>query len=71
MCIVFVVCLPLTHSHSFYNRAVRKVTRLAEAYKKMDEAYTKACSLFCESPKTTEPSEFFAHFRDFVAAFKV
>jgi hypothetical protein len=56
--------------YSFYNRAVRKVTRLAEAYKKMEDAYTNVCHLFCEEPKCTEPADFFGHFRDFVANYK-
>eukprot|EP00118_Oscarella_pearsei_P004550 m.19705 g.19705 ORF g.19705 m.19705 type:complete len:1124 (+) comp27884_c0_seq2:125-3496(+) len=57
--------------YCFYNRAVKRVTKIAEMYKRMDDAYNKVCQMFCESARTTEPSELFGHFKKFISAFKI
>lgn len=36
----------------------------------MEEAYRETCLLFCENPKTTEPSKLFRLFYDFTARYK-
>ena len=36
----------------------------------MEDQYREVCSLFCENPKTTEPSEFFKSFHKFIEAYK-
>ncbi|XP_065183760.1 formin-like protein isoform X2 [Sycon ciliatum] len=56
---------------SFYNRAFRKVTAISDNYKKMDEAFKDVCMLFGESPKNTDPSEFFGLFVNFVRMWKL
>ena len=57
--------------HSFYNRAVRKVEHVSRSFKKMEGAFAECCKLFAENPKTTEPSQLFSAFGDFVANWKV
>ncbi|KAK3756002.1 hypothetical protein QZH41_013189 [Actinostola sp. cb2023] len=56
---------------NFYNRAFRKVHRITERFRKMEESYSKVCVLFAEDPKTREPSEFFKTFVDFIGMYKV
>jgi len=36
----------------------------------MEEQYREVCALFCENPKTTEPSVFFSSFHKFIEAYK-
>ena len=36
----------------------------------MEDQYKEVCALFCENPKTTEPSEFFNSFHKFIQAYK-
>ena len=36
----------------------------------MEDQYRDVCSLFCENPMTTEPSEFFKSFHKFIEAYK-
>ena len=59
------------YPHSFYNRAFRKVQVLSENYKKMDDAFKDVCTLFGENPRSTDPSEFFGLFVNFVQMWKV
>ena len=66
----FVYCI-LTPSKNFYNRALTKVQKVGEKYRKMDDAFKDACVVFGENPKTKEPSEFFQTFIDFMNQFKV
>ena len=63
--------MPLILSHSFYLHAHKKVEILTETYSKMEDAYREVCLMFSESPKTTEPSDFFGMFQKFVKAWKV
>lgn len=37
----------------------------------MDDAYREVCIMFNESSKTTEPSEFFSQFTQFISEWKV
>ena len=37
----------------------------------MDDAYREVCIMFNESSKTTEPSEFFSQFTQFINEWKV
>ncbi|XP_031555885.1 formin-like protein 3 isoform X2 [Actinia tenebrosa] len=55
---------------NFYNRAFRKVQRVTERFRKMEEAYSTVCAMFFEDPKIREPSEFFKTFVDFIALYK-
>ncbi|EDO40029.1 predicted protein [Nematostella vectensis] len=55
---------------NFYNNAFRKVQRVTERYRKMEETYTQVCTMFYEDPKKREPSEFFKTFTDFVGFYK-
>ncbi|XP_065065568.1 formin-like protein 1 isoform X2 [Rhopilema esculentum] len=55
---------------NFYNRAITKVQKVSERYRKMDEAYKEVCSLFGEDPKVKEPSDFFRVFIDFSNQFQ-
>ena len=57
--------------HSFCNHAKHKVEFITEEYKKMDDAYREVCIMFNESSKTTEPSEFFTQFTQFISEWKV
>ena len=52
-------------SHSFYNRAQRKVKRLGEQTKLMLDRYDQVCKAFGENSKRIEPTEFFKYFSDF------
>ena len=61
----------LTAEHSFYNRAHKKVKHLEESFTKMEDAYREACLMFCESPKNTDPADFFGLFKNFVTEWKV
>ena len=36
----------------------------------MEEQYRETCHLFCEDPKTTDPSKFFKLFHDFIMRYK-
>ncbi|XP_065846730.1 formin-like protein 3 [Oscarella lobularis] len=56
--------------YCFYNRASKRVAKISEAYKRMDDAYGRVCQMFCESARTTEPSELFGPFKAFVNAYK-
>lgn len=56
---------------TFYNSAFKKVQRVTERYRKMEEVYTQVCTLFGENPKVVEPSDFFKTFIDFMANYKV
>ena len=56
---------------TFYNAAFKKVQRVTERYRKMEEAYVQVCSLFGENPKVVEPSDFFKNFIDFISNYKV
>jgi len=56
---------------TFYNAAFKKVQRITERYRKMEEVYAQVCTLFGENPRVVEPSEFFKTFIDFIANFKV
>ena len=56
---------------TFYNAAFKKVQRITERYRKMEEVYAQVCNLFGENPRVVEPSEFFKTFIDFIASFKV
>ena len=56
---------------SFYNAAFKKVQRLTERYRKMEEVYAQVCTLFAENPRVAEPSDFFKAFIDFIALYKV
>jgi len=56
--------------YNFYNRALTKVQKVSEKYRKMDEAFKDACLMFGENPKTKEPSEFFQIFINFINQFK-
>ena len=47
------------------------MAKISEAYKRMDDAYGRVCQMFCESARTTEPSELFGPFKAFVNAYKV
>lgn len=44
--------------------------QVSERHRKMEDQYREVCSLFCENPKTTEPSEFFKSFHKFIEAYK-
>lgn len=55
---------------TFYNAAFKKVQRVTERYRKMEEVYTQVCTLFGENPRVVEPSDFFKTFVDFIANFK-
>ena len=55
---------------TFYNAAFKKVQRLTERYRKMEEVYTQVCTLFGENPRVAEPSDFFKSFLDFIAIYK-
>lgn len=55
---------------TFYNAAFKKVQRITERYRKMEEVYAQVCTLFGENPRVVEPSEFFKTFIDFIASFK-
>lgn len=55
---------------TFYNTAFKKVQRVTERYRKMEEAYVQVCSLFGENPKVVEPSDFFKTFIDFISNYK-
>ncbi|KAL9956184.1 hypothetical protein ACROYT_G037628 [Oculina patagonica] len=55
---------------TFYNAAFKKVQRITERYRKMDEVYAQMCTLFGENPRVVEPSDFFKAFIDFIANFK-
>jgi len=55
---------------TFYNSAFKKVQRVTERYRKMEEVYTQVCTLFGENPKVVEPSDFFKTFIDFIANYK-
>ena len=57
--------------HSFCNHAKHKVEHITEEHKKMDDAYREVCIMFNESSKTTEPSEFFSQFTQFINEWKV
>ena len=57
--------------HSFCNHAKQKIEDISEEYKKMDDAYREVCIMFNESSKTTEPSEFFSQFTQFISEWKV
>lgn len=61
----------MTALHSFYSHAHKKVYLMTETYKKMDDAYREVCLMFSESPKTTEPSDFFGAFQRFIQDWKV
>ena len=61
----------LTPVHSFYNHAHKKVEHLGELFDKMEDAYREACLMFNESPKTTDPTDFFGIFRGFIFEWKV
>uniref|UniRef100_A0A7M5X7I7 Uncharacterized protein n=1 Tax=Clytia hemisphaerica TaxID=252671 RepID=A0A7M5X7I7_9CNID len=56
--------------HNFYNRSIVKVQQVSERHRKMEDQYKEVCALFCENPKTTEPSEFFNSFHKFIQAYK-
>ena len=47
-----------------------KVQQVGERHRKMEEQYREVCALFCENPKTTEPSVFFSSFHKFIEAYK-
>ncbi|KAJ7390170.1 hypothetical protein OS493_026677 [Desmophyllum pertusum] len=55
---------------TFYNAAFKKVQRITERYRKMEEVYAQVCTLFGENPRVAEPSDFFKSFIDFTANFK-
>lgn len=55
---------------TFYNAAFRKVQRVTERYRKVEEVYAQVCTLFGENPRVVEPSDFFKTFIDFIANFK-
>ena len=65
------VALILDLLQTFYNAAFKKVQRITERYRKMEEVYAQVCTLFGENPRVVEPSEFFKTFIDFIANFKV
>lgn len=67
------ICFSLTclFIQTFYNAAFKKVQRITERYRKMDEVYAQVCTLFGENPRVVEPSDFFKTFIDFIANFKV
>ena len=44
---------------------------MAETYGKMEDAYREVCLMFSESPKTTEPADFFGMFQKFSQDWKV
>ena len=44
---------------------------MTETYSKMDDAYREVCLMFSESPKMTEPSDFFGMFAKFITDWKV
>lgn len=52
---------------TFYNAAFKKVQRVTERYRKMEEVYAQVCTLFGENPKVVEPSDFFKTFINFIA----
>ena len=56
---------------TFYNAAFKKVQRVTERYRKMEEVYAQVCTLFGENPRVVEPSDFFKTFIDFIANYKV
>ena len=66
MCILF-----LTAAHSYFNLAKRKVDLVVETYAKMEDAYREVCLMFDESPKQTDPSDFFGIFANFIKEWKV
>ena len=57
--------------HSFCSHAKHKVEHITEEHKKMDDAYREVCIMFNESSRTTEPSEFFSQFAQFISEWKV
>ena len=61
----------LTKTQNFHNRAITKVQKVGERYRKMDEAYKDACNMYGENSRTKEPGEFFQVFIDFVNQYKV
>ena len=67
-CTHFLTCLII---QTFYNAAFRKVQRVTERYRKVEEVYAQVCTLFGENPRVVEPSDFFKTFIDFIANFKV
>ena len=61
----------LTPLYSFYNQAHKKVQHLDQSFAKMEDAYREACLMFSESPKATDPADFFGLFRKFITEWKV
>ena len=57
-------------SQNFYSRAVLKVQQVSERYRKMEEQFREVCTLFCENPKSTEPSKLFSVIHKFIDRYK-
>ena len=61
----------LNIAQSFYKRSFRKVQRVTEQFRKMDDLYKHACEMFDENSRIKEPSDLFGTFRDFINMFQV
>lgn len=47
-----------------------KVQNISERYRKMEEQFKEVCQLFCENPKTVEPSSLFQSIHKFTERYK-